>query len=174
VDPHPLPLFRRSFHIAKPVARAIVCVSGLGQYELRLNGARAGRGVLNPGWTDYRKTVLYNTFDVTQNLRPGTNMLGLMLGNGMYNVENYAGRYSKRVGTFGQPKRVLQLRLIYSDGTQELIVSDTSWRTRPGPIVLSHTYGGEDFDARLEPTGWDQAQDAVSAPEEPGSVPVVG
>ena len=156
VEPRPLPLFRRGFQIARPVARAIVCVSGLGQYELRLNGTRAGIGVLNPGWTDYRKTVLYNTFDVTPALRPGANMLGLMLGNGMYNVEKYAGRYTKRVGTFGQPKLILQLQLLYDDGGKELIVSDASWRTHRGPIVLSHTYGGEDFDARLEPAGWDQ------------------
>ena len=156
VKPRPLPLFRRGFQINRPVAQAIVCVSGLGQYELRLNGARAGSGVLQPGWTNYRKTVLYNTFDVTRDLRPGANMLGLMLGNGMYNVEKYAGRYTKRVGSFGPPKLLLQLQLLYEDGTRELIMSDASWTTCPGPIVLSHTYGGEDFDARLEPTGWDQ------------------
>lgn len=174
VEPRPLPLFRHRFQIAKPVARAIVCVCGLGQYELRLNGAHAGRGVLNPGWTDYRKTILYNTFDVTRSLRPGANMLGLMLGNGMYNVEKYAGRYTKRVGTFGQPKLILQLSLVYDDGSQELVVSDSSWMTRPGPIVLSHTYSGEDFDARLEPSGWDRVEDTVSGPKESEWVPVVG
>ena len=160
VEPRPLPLFRRAFQITKPVSQAIVCVSGLGQYELRLNGARAGDGVLQPGWTNYHKTILYNTLDVTRGLRSGTNMLGLMLGNGMYNVEKYAGRYTKRVGSFGQPKLILQLRLLYSDGSTELIVSDASWKNRLGPIVFSHTYGGEDFDARLEPSGWD-APDAV-------------
>jgi alpha-L-rhamnosidase len=174
VEPRPLPLFRRRFQITRPVARAILCVSGLGQYELRLNGTRVGRGVLDPGWTDYRKTVLYNTFDVTHSLQPGANMLGLMLGNGMYNVEKYAGRYTKRVGTFGQPKLILQLRVAYDDGSQELIVSNASWMTRPGPIVLSHAYGGEDFDARLEPAGWDRADDIVSDPQESEWVPVVG
>jgi hypothetical protein len=156
VEPRPLPLFRRGFQLTRPVARAIVCVSGLGQYELRLNGSRTGIGVLNPGWTDYRKTVLYNTFDVTSGLRPGANMLGLMLGNGMYNVEKYAGRYTKRVGTFGQPKLILRLQLLYEDGSKELILSDAAWSTHRGPIVLSQTYGGEDFDARSDPAGWDQ------------------
>ena len=167
VEPGPLPLFRRGFQITKPVAQAFVCVSGLGQYELRLNGARVGGGVLQPGWTNYRKTILYNTFDVTQGLRSGTNILGLLLGNGMYNVEKYAGRYTKRVGTYGQPKLILQLRILYSDGSTDLIVSDAAWTTCPGPIVLSHAYGGEDFDARQEPPGWDQPD----AQPEPDSTP---
>jgi alpha-L-rhamnosidase len=162
VEPQAMPLFRHGFAVAKPIERAIVCVSGLGQYELRINGRRAGTGVLNPGWTDYRKTVLYNTFEVTPLLRPGANMLGVMLGNGMYNVERYAGRYTKLVGTFGQPKLILQLKLVFTDGSEQLIVSDSSWRTRPGPIVLSHTYGGEDFDARLEPADWDLPGDGSS------------
>jgi alpha-L-rhamnosidase len=165
VAPRPLPLFRRAFEITRTVAQAIVCVSGLGQYELRLNGARVGAAVLQPGWTNYRKTILYDTYDVTRGLRPGTNMLGLLLGNGMYAVEKYAGRYTKRVGSFGQPKLILQLRLVYGDGSTDLIVSDASWATRPGPIVLSQAYGGEDFDARLEPRGWDMP----SVPTDSGS-----
>jgi alpha-L-rhamnosidase len=156
IEPRALPLFRHEIELVKPVARAIVCVSGLGQYELRINGSRVGTGVLSPGWTDYQKTVLYDTFEVTPLLRPGANMLGLLLGNGMYNVEKYPGRYTKRVGTFGQPKLILQLKLVFTDGTEQLVLSDPSWQTRSGPIVLSHTYGGEDFDARLEPEGWDR------------------
>ena len=156
VEPRALPLFRRDFQIGKALDQAIVCVSGLGQYELRLNGSRCGRGVLNPGWTDYRKTVLYDTLDVTGLLRRGANTIGVLLGNGMYNVAKYAGRYTKRVGSYGQPKLILQLRLRFTDGSEQLLVSDSSWRTTPGPIVLSQTYGGEDFDARLEPGGWDQ------------------
>lgn len=156
VEPRPLPLLRRDFQIAKPVRRAIVCVSGLGQYELRLNGQRVGRSVLDPGWTNYRKTVLYNTFDVTASVQRGTNAIGVMLGNGLYNVEKYPGRYTKFSGTFGRPKLILQLKLTLSDGTEQLIVSDAAWRTRPGPIRLSSAYGGEDFDARLEPRGWDR------------------
>ena len=180
VEPRPLPLFRRGFEVTKPVARAIVCVSGLGQYVLRLNGSPVSTAALNPGWTDYRKTVLYNTFDVTSLIRSGANMLGLMLGNGMYNVEKYAGRYTKRVGTFGQPKLILQLRIVFDDGSEALIASDASWRTRPGPIVLSQTYGGEDYDARLEPLGWDQPDSAAAngardaTQQNTGWVPVVG
>jgi alpha-L-rhamnosidase len=162
VEPHPLPLFRHDFHIGKPIRRAIVCVSGLGQYELRLNGQQAGTGVLNPGWTDYRKTVLYDTADVTTLLRKGSNTIGVLLGNGMYNVEKYAGRYTKFVGTFGQPKLILQLKLSFMDDSEQTVSSDGSWQVRPGPIVFSSTYGGEDFDARLEPEGWDRPDRAES------------
>ena len=81
-----LPLFRREFNLAKPVRRALVHVCGLGFYELRLNGQKVGDHELDPGWTNYRKRCLYTSYDVTEHLRPGANALGLLLGNGMYNV----------------------------------------------------------------------------------------
>jgi alpha-L-rhamnosidase len=157
VQPRRMPLLRREFRIGKPLRRAVLSVSGLGQYELRVNGRRPGAGVLDPGWTDYRRTVLYDTYEVTSLLSPGVNALAAMLGNGFFNVEKYPGRYTKLVGTFGRPKLILQLRLCFADGSEELVVSDGSWRTHPGPITLSSVYGGEDFDARLSPPGWDLA-----------------
>ena len=156
IAPRRMPLFRRELRLDKPRARAVMSVCGLGQYELRINGRHAGAGVLNPGWTNYRRTVLYDTFEVTPLLSPGANVLGVMLGNGFFNVEKYPGRYTKLVGTFGRPKLILQLSLFFADGAEELVVSDGSWRTHPGPITLSSVYGGEDCDARLEPQGWDR------------------
>ena len=82
-------------------------ICGLGQHELRLNGRKVGNNVLDPGWTNYRKTCLYVTHDVTARLTRGRNALGVMLGNGMYNVEG--GRYVKFKGTFGPPKMILQV-----------------------------------------------------------------
>ncbi|HEX8756662.1 MAG TPA: alpha-L-rhamnosidase N-terminal domain-containing protein, partial [Steroidobacteraceae bacterium] len=95
--PRRMPLFRRQLRIERALARAIVSVCGLGQYELHINGRRAGTGVLNPGWTNYRRTVLYDTFEVTPLLSQGANALGVMLGNGFFNVEKYPGRYTKLV-----------------------------------------------------------------------------
>src|SRR6185312_11435991 len=108
----------------RPLARAIVSVCGLGQYELRINGRRAGTGVLNPGWTNYRRTVLYDTFEVTPLLSQGVNVLGMMLGNGFFNVQKYTGRYTKLVGSFGRPKLILQLSLLFEDGSEETVLSD--------------------------------------------------
>ncbi|MFZ0501391.1 MAG: family 78 glycoside hydrolase catalytic domain, partial [Steroidobacteraceae bacterium] len=157
VQPRPLPLLRHEFRLDKPLRYAVLSLCGLGQHELRINGRRAGTSVLDPGWTDYRKTVLYDTFEVSHLLRTGTNALAVLLGNGFFNVEKYPGRYTKLVGSFGRPRLILQLRLAFADGTEELVVSDGQWRAHSGPIVLSSVYGGEDFDARLEPAGWDHA-----------------
>jgi len=156
VEPDAMPLFRRALMIERPLARAIVSVCGLGQYALSVNGRRPTHSVLNPGWTDYRKTILYDTYEVTALLAQGENVLGMMLGNGFFNVEKYRGRYTKFVGSFGRSKLILQLRLLFQDGTEEFLVSDEHWQTHPGPIVVSSVYGGEDFDARREQVGWDR------------------
>ncbi len=82
----PMPLFRKEFGVKEPVKRALLYVSGLGQYEFRINGAKAGLRELTPGWSDYRKTAFYDSYDVTAMLRGGANALGILLGNGMYRV----------------------------------------------------------------------------------------
>lgn len=153
--PAPLPLFRHEFTLTKPVRRAVVHVCGLGHYELHLNGGRVGDYVLTPEWTDYRDTCSYNTYDVTAQLAAGTNALGVLLGNGMYNVTG--GRYVKFKGSFGPPKLILQLEVEHPDGTTTRIASDASWKTAPGPLTLACIYGGEDYDARREVPGWDRA-----------------
>lgn len=148
-----LPIFRKAFTVEKPVARAMAFVCGLGHFEMSLNGAKVGEHVFDPGWSDYRDTCLYVPFDVTDQVRDGENALGVMLGNGMYNVPG--GRYVKFTGTFGEPKLICQMLVEYADGTSEWLTSDESWRTSAGPITFSCIYGGEDYDARLEQAGWD-------------------
>lgn len=148
-----LPLFRRSFRLAGRPARGVVRICGLGHFELRLNGAKAGEDLLEPGWTHYGKRCLYVTHDVTAMLRAGENAVGVMLGNGMYNVAG--GRYAKFKGSFGPPKLILQLDVEAAVGGRATIVSDESWRVSSGPITFSCIYGGEDHDARREPIGWD-------------------
>jgi len=168
----PLSLFRRDFSVSKAVARATVYICGLGFYELRLNGGKVGDRELDPGWTNYRKRCLYTTYDVTGRVNQGANAIGVMLGNGMYNVTG--GRYVKFLGSFGPPKFILQLHLEYNDGTGDVIVSDGSWKAATGPIVFSCVYGGEDYDARLEKPNWDRpgfddsSWNPVRATEGPG------
>lgn len=149
-----MPLFRRAFRLEKPVRAATLSIAGLGQYEAMINGRKVGDALIAPGWTDYRKTVLYDTYDVAGLLGPGDNVLGVMLGDGMYNVEGVKGRYTKFIGSFGQPKLIARLTLDFADATRAAIVSDGLWTARPGPIVFSSIYGGEDHDARREPQGW--------------------
>ena len=149
----PLPLFRKTFSPGKPIRRAMVYICGLGQFELSLNGEKVGNHVLDPGWTNYKKSCLYVPFDITEKIRSGENALGVMLGNGLYNVKG--GRYVKFLGSFGEPKVILQLHIDYTDGTNDTVMTDTSWKTTPGPITFSCMYGGEDYDAQREMPGWD-------------------
>jgi hypothetical protein len=151
----PLPVFRREFSSRKDLTRAIVFISGLGQYELRINGNNVTDHLLTPGWTNYRKRVFYDTYDVTQWLQSGQNAIAVWLGNGMYNVPGIEGRYTKFIGSFGQPKLIFQMHLRYRDGSEQILVSDKSWKTTPGPIIFSTIYGGEDYDARRELSGWE-------------------
>ena len=152
----PMPVFRTTLNLRKPVARALLYVAGLGQYQVHLNGARVGRRELTPAWTDYRRRVLYDTYDVTSMLKPGANAIGVLLGNGMFNVARAKGRYSKFVGSFGPPRLTAELHLCFRDGTRQTILTGPNWLTTPGPIVFSSTYGGEDYDARRQPKQWDR------------------
>ena len=149
-------LLRRDFTVKPGLRRALVHVCGLGQYELTLNGSKVGDDLMSPGWSKYNKTCLYDTYDITAQLRPGQNAAGLFLGNGMYNVEK-TGRYTKFTGSFGSLKAIAQIRLEYADGTTEIIGTDDQWHVAPGPITFSSIYGGENYDARLNPIGWNQA-----------------
>ena len=153
----PLPLFRREFRIAKPVRRATLLISGLGQYEAHIDGEKIGSSELTPGWSDYRKTIYYDAYDLTQTLKPGTHALGIELGNGMYRVRKTKGRYTKFAGVYGPPQCIAQLHIEYADGTQQDLVTDEAWKTAPGAITFTSIYGGEDEDARRLSAGWDRA-----------------
>ena len=148
-----VPCFRKEFSLDKKISQAYVFVSGLGHYELYINGKKIGDRFLSPGWTDYRKTCLYNTFDVTDALTTGANSLGAIVGNGFYNINRE--RYRKLVIAYGAPKMILKLEVQFTDGSTEIVVSDDTWKTAPSPITFSSIYGGEDYDSRLEQAGWD-------------------
>ena len=147
--------FRTDFTVRSGLTRALVNVCGLGQYEMTLNGAKIGADLLTPNWSNYNLTCIYNTYDVTSMLRTGSNAAGLYLGNGFYNCNG--GRYSKVNCTFGPRRAIAQIRLEYSDGSVTTIGTDGTWKWLPGPATFSCIYGGEDFDARLDPAGWDSA-----------------
>jgi hypothetical protein len=150
-----LPLLRKNFTVKKKVKKASAFISGLGHFELSINGKKAGDHFLDAGWTKYDKEALYVTFDVTNQLKQGNNTIGVMLGNGFYYVPPVKGRYRKLKSSFGYPKMISRVLIEYIDGTSENIVSDNSWKTSKGPITFSSIYGGEDYNANLEQQGWD-------------------
>ncbi len=147
-----VPYFRKEFNVTKKITAAYLFVTGLGQYEVSLNGSKIGDRFLSPGWTDYRKTVLYNTFEVTENIKRGPNCIGTIVGNGFYNINRE--RYRKVVIAYGSPKMILKLVVQYSDGTADTIISNENWKTTPSPVTFSSIYGGEDYNATLEQKGW--------------------
>ncbi len=151
--PDILPLLRKSFTVTKKIKQATAFICGLGQFEMSINGKKVGNHFLDPGWTKYDKLALYVSFDITGYLNKGSNALGVMLGNGFFYIPGE--RYRKMTGAYGYPKMITRILIEYTDGTEENIVSDESWKTTPSPITYSSIYGGENYDAKLEQPGWD-------------------
>ena len=138
----------------KKIVEATAYVCGLGFYEFSLNGKKVGNSEFAPLWSDYDKTVYYNTYDVTEQLRRGENVVGILLGNGFYNVQG--GRYRKLQISFGPPTLLFELVINYEDGTCTTVHSDNNWKYDFSPVTFNCIYGGEDYDARREQKGWNQ------------------
>mgnify|MGYP002724383061 CR=1 FL=1 len=143
---------RKEVPVNKKVKSAIIYISGLGHYELTLNGEKLGNAQFDPMWSDYDKTIYYNAYDVTNQLEKN-NAIGVLLGNGFFNQQG--GRYVKMQVSFGPPTLLFKMHLTYNDGTVEEINSNDSWKYSFSPLVYNDMYGGEDYDARLEQEGWD-------------------
>ncbi len=147
----PCPYLRREFE-ARGVRRATLYVTALGLYEVHVNGQRVGEDHFTPGWTDYGKRVYYQTYDVTDLMREGANALGAILSDGWY--AGYLGPHSRR-GYYGAaPRLALELHLDCEDGTTQLVVTDSSWKAGPGPLLEADVLMGERYDARREAVGW--------------------
>ena len=144
---------RKDFVLGKPVAKARLYVTALGLYELHLNGQRVGDHLFAPDWTDYKKRVQYQTYEVTALVKKGANALAGFAGNGWYGGHIGNGGFQ----AWGKvPALFTQLEVTYQDGTVERVVTDASWKMHPGPIITSDFMLGENYDARLEIPGWDQ------------------
>lgn len=148
-------MLRKPFSVKKEIKEAIVYISGLGHYELTINGKKIGNSEFAPLWTDYDKTVNYNTYELSANqLKNGENVIGVLLGNGMYNT--LAERYTKFFVSFGPPTLFFKMKVIYKDGAEEIIKSDESWKYIKSPITYNSIFGGEDYNANLEQKGWNE------------------
>jgi len=141
------PMLRKEFTLEKKIKRARAYISGLGWYELLINGKKVGNHVLDPATTDYNKRTLYVTCDVTDRLREGPNAVGVMLGNGWYSEPG-------RLKYGDSPRVLMQMNVEFADGTVTSLKTDRTWRVAGGPITRNDLYGGETYDARLEKPGW--------------------
>lgn len=166
---YPSPFFRKEFNVSKTIKSAIAHVSGLGFYELHLNGKKVGDQVLAPAVTNYdtrslkrllypyddqsTQRVLYNTFDVLAYLSKNNNTIGIQLGNGWYNQRD---RRVEGDMWYDAPRLIFQLELTYQDGSKSIVSSDNTWKTNDGPLLHDGIFTGEKYDARLEFNNWDK------------------
>lgn len=164
--PPPAPLLRKTFSVSKDVASARAYVTGLGFFELYLNGKKVGEDVMVPNVTAYAKRpgleknyislpdnfkeyrVMYLSYDIKDMLKKGENAIGAILGNGFYNAP------ISWTHSYGSPRFFGQIHITYTDGTEEIIASDQTWKASKSAIVWDLVFDGEHYDARLELPDW--------------------
>ena len=150
----PAPMFRKEFSPAKKIQSARAYIAAAGLYELYLNGTKVGDHRLDPMYTRFDRRTLYVTYDITKYLLEGKNAVGILLGNGWYNHQSTAVWYFDQAPWRARPGFCMDIRLTYTDGSQEVISSDTDWKTSLSPVIFNSIYTGEHFDARLIQPGW--------------------
>lgn len=170
-DHQPAQLFRKEFKSSKKVKSAVAFITSHGLYEAQLNGKRIGNDYLTPGWTSYNKRLQYQTYDVTSMLAAGANAIGVSLGSGWYRTQlawnDNRNLYGKTLGL------LFQLHIVYTDGSDEIIASDNTWKCAESPVRSSEIYDGETYDANMEKAGWastgydDKSWSAVKVEEHP-------
>ncbi len=151
------PLLRKEFKVHGGdhggIRRATLYGSALGNYRLFLNGKPVGNDYFTPGWTDYKKRVYYNTYDVTDLVRSdGQNAVGGVLAAGWYS--GAVGWQSMRCHYGDKPRLLAQLEIELADGTVQTVVTDGSWKTAFGPYIEGEFLAGETYDARREIRDW--------------------
>jgi len=156
MDESGIPMFRKTFELEKKVIKsAKIYSSALGVYDLFINGNRVGTtsednkiiyDELKPGWTDYSKTVQYTTYDVTNILQQGSNVIGAQVAAGWWRGPVCHGQYGNLDLSF-----IGKLVIFYTDGSTKTVVTDNSWRTSSdGAVRMADIYMGETYDACKE------------------------
>ena len=166
-DPSPVPMLRKAFEVKDGIKSAKAYVTGLGYFELYVNGTKPSDDVLVPDFTNYGPRpdlkhhphisidekssgfqVSYLLYDITNLLRSGKNAVGAMIGGGYYDSRGSI------IGPFGSPRFICQIEITYNDGSRQTVVSDESWKAHESAIVTCDLYAGENYDARKEIPGW--------------------
>ncbi|TXK84596.1 Bacterial alpha-L-rhamnosidase [Paenibacillus sp. N3.4] len=149
---HPCQMLRKRFSTGEGIRRARIYATAHGIYELELNGKRVGDQELAPEMTAYDRYLQYQTYDVTELLTTGVNVIGAILADGWY-----AGR----VGLMGdncqygdRQALLMQMEIEYEDGSRQTVITDKQFVSSTGPLVYSDLFIGERYDARLEKQDW--------------------
>ena len=157
----PVPMtFRRAVKTGKKIEKARIYATAMGVYELTVNGKKAGDRYFAPGFTSYKTNLQYQTYDVTDMLT-GDDVIQAVVAGG-WAVGSFVFTRQNRV-TADRQALLLELRLTYADGTQEIIGTDESWEvTEDGPYQMADLYDGETYDAAA---GYETAHWRKAAPE---------
>lgn len=151
----PAPLFRKNVEIAnKPILSAWAYISAAGYYEMFINGKRVGRNYLTPGFTNFSKRILYVCHDITTIIEAGKNAVTAVLGNGWYNVQGPATWNFHKAAWRTRPRLLAEIHVQYTDGTKEIIKTDSTWKTSTGEYAYNDIYSGDYVDLRKEEKGW--------------------
>lgn len=152
---------RKTFELSQTPSKVIVLASGLGHFNLTGNGRAASNHVLDPGWTNYHRTVQFTAYDMTGHFKQGSNAIGAHVGNGFYAGDQgdrffwpmYEDRTYIRFGN--ELCFFCEMHFFYPDGTHEVTTSGPDWKTRKSATTLANIYASEVHDRRQYPTGWD-------------------
>jgi len=146
-----VPYIGRNFTLNKPVKSARLYATALGVYTLHINGKPVTQNKLEPGESEYEKTVLYSSYDVTPLLKQGSNAIIAQVSGGLYDVQKLTGRFSKgEINNSGNTALLSELIIRYTDGSCDTLLTDNSWRYTASPTLGSNWWGGEDYDARMQ------------------------
>lgn len=154
----PAPYFRKTFVTSRKLKCARAYIAAAGLYELSVNGKKVGDHRLDPMYTRFDRRTLYVTYDVTSRIQEGKNAIGVLLGNGWYNLQSTAVWDFHKANWRARPAFCLDLRLTYDDGSTEIISSGKDWKTSLSPVIFNSIYTAEHYDARLEQRNWDQPE----------------
>lgn len=150
-------MLRKSFTTQEKIQQARLYVSAAAYYKMTLNGQPVTSSHLNPGFTHYDKRNLYNTYDVTSLLHTGENVLSAVLGNGFYNEAAPVATWSYEQARWrNRPRMICEMHISYTNGEEQIITSDSSWKTATGPYAQNNIYSGDTYDARLAIAGWNK------------------
>lgn len=149
----PAPYLRKTFTLPAAFQSARLYITALGLYECSVNGQVIKENVLTPGWTDFTRRIRYQTYDVTDALNIGENVLGAIQGDGW--AVGFLG-WSKRQHYADRPQLLAQLEVQMADGNRLTIATNATWKHRFGPLLNNDLIMGEEYDARREMPGWDQ------------------
>ena len=148
----PSPYFRKTFEVGRDLQKAMLYVTARGVFEAYLNGERIGDELMSPGWTDFRKQIVFSAYDLTSDLIEGQNTIGALIADG-WCCGNLA---ITRMRNFyhQHPEFLAKIELTYKNGEKVSVVTDSSWKSTTGPILSSDIYDGEDYDGRYELGNW--------------------